>query len=137
MPRTTNKGVRFTDDELARIEKLRAQLTEYSSEADLLHHAALLGILVLATYATRPDMAPYAGYGADDLAALLKPRLMPAIDFLIARGALPMVFTMQLTSGLGAATTAIADPERDGETTIHAAAADDLESLGSGFMDDD
>ena len=137
MPRTTNKGVRFTDDELTRIEKLRAQLTEYSSEADLLHHAALLGILVLATYATRPDMVPYAGYGADDLAALLKPRLMPAIDFLIARGALPMVFTMQLTSGLGAATTAIADSERDGETMIDAAVADDLESLGSGFMDDD
>ena len=137
MPRTTNKGVRFTDDELARIEKLRAQLTEYSSEADLLHHAALLGILVLATYATRPDMVPYAGYGADDLAALLKPRLMPAIDFLIARGALPMVFTMQLTSGLGSTTTAIADPERDGETTIDDAVAEDLEGLGSGFMDDD
>ena len=136
MPRTTNKGVRFTDDELERIEKLRAQLTEYSSEADLLHHAALLGILVLATYATRPGMAPYAGYGPDDLAALLKPRLMPAIDFLIARGALPMVFTMQLTSGLGAATTAIADPERDGETTIDDAVAEDLEGLGSGFMDD-
>ena len=136
MPRTTNKGIRFTDDELGRIEKLRAQLTEYSSEADLLHHAALLGILVLATYATRPDMAPYAGYGPDDLAALLKPRLMPAIDFLIARSALPMVFTMQLTSGLGAATTVIPEPERDGETTIDEAAAEDLESLGSGFMDD-
>lgn len=137
MPRTTNKGVRFTDDELTRIEKLRAQLTEYSSEADLLHHAALLGILVLATYATRPDLVPYAGYGADDLAALLKPRLMPAIDFLIARGALPMVFTMQLASGLGAATTAIPDSERDGETPIDVAVADDLASLGSGFMDDD
>jgi hypothetical protein len=55
MLRTTNKGIRFTDAELERIEKLRAQLPEYSSEADLLHHAALLGILVLATYATRPD----------------------------------------------------------------------------------
>jgi len=44
---------------------------------------------------------------------------------------------MQLTSGLGAATTAIADPERDGETTIDDAIAEDLEGLGSGFMDDD
>src|SRR6266540_3380908 len=136
MPRTTNKGIRFTDAELERIEKVRAQLTEYSSEADLLHHAALLGILVLATYATRPDMVPYAGYGPDDLAALLKPRLMPAIDFLIARGALPMVFTMQLAGGLGSTATAIADPERNGETTIDEAVAEDLEGLGSGFMDD-
>ncbi|SRR6266508_864152 len=137
MPRTTNKGVRFTDAELARIEKLRAQLPEYSSEADLLHHAALLGILVLAAYATRPGASIYAGYAPDDLAALLKPRLMPAIDFLIARGALPMVFTMQLAGGLAAAATAITHSERDGETTIDEAAADDLEGLGSGFMDDD
>lgn len=98
MPRTTNKGIRFTDAELERIEKLRAQLPEYSSEADLLHHAALLGILVLATYANRPDLPPYAGYAPDDLAALLKPRLMPAIDFLIERDALPMLFMTRLDS---------------------------------------
>lgn len=98
MPRTTNKGIRFTDAELERIEKLRAQLPEYSSEADLLHHAALLGILVLATYATRPNLPAYAGYAPDDLAALLKLRLMPAIDFLIERDALPMLFMTRLDS---------------------------------------
>lgn len=136
MSRTTNKGVRFTDDELTRIEKLRTQLTEYSSEADLLHHAALLGILVLATYATRPDMVPYAGYGADDLAALLKPRLMPAIDFLIVRGALPTLFTMRPASNLDVPTTVILPPEQDGETTIDTAAAEHLEGFGSGFMAD-
>src|SRR6266540_7441160 len=109
MPRTTNKGVRFTDAELARIEKLRAQLPEYSSEADLLHHAALLGILLLATYATRPDLPLYAGYGPDDLAALLKPRLMPAIDFLLERGALLVLFLAQRAgASAGMATTVTA-----------------------------
>ena len=53
--RTTNKGVRFTDEELCHVEQLLAQLPEYSSESDLLHHAALLGILVLATQAMRPS----------------------------------------------------------------------------------
>src|SRR5215211_7024421 len=109
MPRTTNKGIRFTDAELERIEKLRAQLPEYSSEADLLHHAALLGILVLATYATRPDLPPYAGYGADDLAALLKPRLMPAIDFLSERGALPVVFVGQVATVTPSVITEVVD----------------------------
>src|SRR6266508_4383217 len=117
MPRTTNKGVRFTGEELGRIEKLRAQLPEYSSEADLLHHAALLGILVLATYATRPDLPPYAGYTPDDLAALLKPRLMPAIDFLIARGALPIVFAAHLVGSLSTPATALDHANSDGETT--------------------
>ena len=50
----------------------------------------------------------------DDLAALLKPRLMPAIDFLIARGALPMVFTMQPAGGPDFAATTIREQERYG-----------------------
>src|SRR6266511_1745877 len=111
MPRTTNKGIRFTDAELERIEKLRAQLPEYSSEADLLHHAALLGILLLATYATRPDLPLYAGYGPDDLAALLKPRLMPAIDFLIERGALPMWFLARLDGSTAPVATTVTPEE--------------------------
>ena len=78
--RTTTKGARFTDDELRRVEQLRAQPREYSSEADLLRHAALLGTLVLALYAARLGLAPYAGHAPGDLAALLKPRLMPALD---------------------------------------------------------
>src|SRR5262249_42543485 len=112
MPRTTNKGIRFTGAELERIEKLRAQLPEYSSEADLLHHAALLGILVLATYATRPDLPMYASYGPNDLAALLKPRLMPAIDFLIERGALPMLFLARLDGSTAHLATAVTPGER-------------------------
>ncbi len=136
MPRTTNKGIRFTDDEVGHIAKLRAQLPEYSSEADLLHHAALLGMLVLATYATRPDLPPYAGYGSDDLAALLKPRLLPAIDFLLAHGALPVVVTMRPAGGLDRPAATIAHPEPDGNTMIDIAVAADLEGLGSGFMDD-
>jgi len=112
MPRTTNKGIRFTDAELERIEKLRAQLPEYSSEADLLHHAALLGILVLATYATRPDLPSYAGYAPDDLAALLKLRLIPAIDFLIERDALPMLFMARLDGGTVHRATTVTPEER-------------------------
>src|SRR5215216_5398972 len=111
MPRTTNKGVRFTDGELGHVEKLLVQLPEYSSESELLHHAALLGILALATHATRPGLPTYAGYRPDDLAALLKPRLMPAINFLIERGALPVLFTAQRADSLAVAAPMVRSEE--------------------------
>src|SRR5262245_47726429 len=131
MPRTTNKGVRFTQAELERVALLRAQLPEYSSEADLLRHAALLGLLVLATQATRPHLPPYAGYTADDLAALLRPRLLPALDFLLAHGALPA-----LAAAHQAAPAQTQADERQSEAAIAQAAAD-LAGLGIGFLDDD
>lgn len=136
MPRTTNKGVRFTDDELGRVAQLRTQLPEYSSEADLLHHAALLGLLVLATQATRPGQPSYAGYTPDDLAALLRARLLPAIDFLHERNALPALFLDQRTgASTGMATTAIAQA-LGRASTIDQAAAEELAGLGTGFIDD-
>ena len=137
MPRTTNKGVRLTDEELGHVEKLLAQLPEYSSESDLLYHAALLGILVLATQAIRPGLPPYAGYRPDDLAALLKPRLMPAINFLIERGALPLVFVAHLTGSKDGMEPAVTAEEPSIETKIDEATAEDLEGFGTGFMDDD
>jgi hypothetical protein len=137
MPRTTNKGVRFTELELSHVEQLLAQLPEYSSESDLLHHATMLGILVLATQATRPGRPAYAGYEMDDLAALLKPRLMPAMNFLIERGALPLVFTAYFAGGADGLATTMPAEAIGVETTINEAAAEDLEGLGSSFMDDD
>ena len=135
MPRTTNKGVRFTDEELSHVEKLLAQLPEYNTESDLLYHAALLGILVLATQATRPGMPPYAGYRPDDLAALLKPRLMPAINFLIERGALPMLFLARLDGSTASMATTVPPEERGATATIGEAATEDLEGLGTDFTE--
>lgn len=136
MPRTTNKGIRFTDAELERIENLRTQLPEYSSDADLLHHAALLGMLVLATKATRPGLTPYAGYASNDLAAMLKSRLMPAIDFLIASDAMPAVFQGQrVLERVAPAPSAIRE-ERSATTRIEHTASSHLEGFGTGLMDD-
>jgi hypothetical protein len=150
MPRTTNKGVRFTAAELAHIEHLRMQLPEYTSDADLLRHAALLGVLVLATQATRPGMTPYAGYGAEDLAALLKPRILPALDFLVANDAMPSIgvaprLAQRTAAELRAPDGASRSPDsglrapdsESGEvTTIEGAASGELHGLGTGMMDD-
>ena len=155
MPRTTNKGVRFTAAELTCIDTLRPQLPEYTSDADLLRHAALLGMLVLATQATRPGMTPYAGYRADDLAALLRPRLLPALDFLAVYDSMPSIAAprqvLRVTSelqaaettpqtALGVQTTEAAphapDPAAEEVAVIEAATSGELYGLGTDMMND-
>lgn len=136
MSRTTNKGVRFTAAELEQIETLRMQLPEYSSDADLLHHAALLGIMVLATQAIRPGLTPYAGYAPNDLAALLKPRLMPSIDFLFAQGAMPAVFLGQAVRELAPVLPSGFIAQQSAVTAIDHVASLELEGFGTGLMDD-
>lgn len=136
MARTINKGVRFTAEELGHIAQLRPQFPEYHTEADLLRHAALLGILVLAAQATRPEMLPYAGYPVDDLAALLKPRLLSAIDFLNAQDALPVFLIAQRAGTTPMMATTMIAEAIGMETLIDHAAAEELEGLGTGFMDE-
>ena len=136
MPRTTTKGIRLTEDELQRVEQLRAHFPEHNSAAELLRHATLLGVMVLATHAPQPEQTPYANYRPDELVALLKPRLMPAIDFLVEHGALLKVFPKQVGDGLPTPAMAVMHQGQDDPPAIDEAAAGHLEGLGSGFMDD-
>jgi hypothetical protein len=62
---------------------------------------------------------------------------MPAIDFLIGRAALPMMFMAQLTASTGALAPTMTAEERGAAATIDEAAAEELEGLGTGFMDDE
>lgn len=74
----------------------------------------------------------YAGYQADDLAALLKYRLISAIEFLMVQQAMPAT-VRQLRSGYGAAP--ITPDTLESGMTIAVDAADGLDDLGAGFMD--
>ena len=98
----------------------------------ILHQAALIGLLVLATQATRPGLLRYAGYEADDLAALLKYRLMSAIDFLIAQQAMPTRVDLPVSSHAAPMVSAAA---ADLSTTVTLDAAEGLDDLGAHFMD--
>jgi hypothetical protein len=129
---TFNKGIRFTDEELMRADALLVQFPEFRSQAEVLHQAALIGLLVLATQATRPGLLRYAGYQADDLAALLKYRLMSAIDFLVAQQAMPTRVDLLVSShALPLVGAALADSG----TAIALDAAEGLNDLGASFMD--
>src|SRR5829696_6828647 len=97
---TVTKGIRLTGDELARVRNLLPQYPECASEAELLRQATLLGVYVLAAQAT--GQPAHGGYQPGELVALLKYRVLPAIDFLFEHDAYPALYRLR-TAGSGAA----------------------------------
>ncbi len=129
---TITKGVRLTPDELAHAGKLLAQYPECASEAELLRQATLIGLYVLAAQAT--GQPAHGGYPPAELVALLKYRVLPAIDFLFAHDAYP---ALNRVSVAGTAIEELPASETQGATStpIAAEAAADLGDLGTGFME--
>ena len=129
---TVTKGVRLTPDELGHVGKLLAQYPECASEAELLRQATLIGLYVLAAQAT--GQPAHGGYLPAELVALLKYRVLPAIDFLFEQDAYPALYRLR-TAGSGAAE--LPSPTVDGAVSTHSAAeaAGELNDLGTGFME--
>jgi len=99
----------------------------------LLRQATLLGVYVLAAQAT--GHPPHGGYQPGELVALLKYRVLPAIDFLYEHGAYPALYRTR--------EVAVASPpasEVTGSDTVNTQiipnAAAFLGEIGTGFMDD-
>src|SRR5215213_2573597 len=82
---TVTKGVRLTPEELAHVGKLLTQYPECASEAELLRQATLIGLYV---------QPAHGGYQPDELIALLKYRVLPAIDFLFEHDAYPALYRL-------------------------------------------
>jgi hypothetical protein len=129
---TVTKGVRLTPDELEHVGKLLAQYPECASEAELLRQATLIGVYVLAAQAT--GQPAYAGYQPGDLAALLKYRVLPAIDFLFEHDAYPALYRLRT---VGDGTVQLPRPAVGDAASTHIAAeaAGELNDLGTGFME--
>lgn len=132
-PRVTmTKGVRLTEAELRYVGKLLPQYPECASEAELLRQATLIGLYVLAAQAT--GQPAYGGYRPDELVALLKYRVLPAIDFLFEHDAYPALYRLrQLSGGVEVSPT---DNGDTAATQIIDEAADDLGEFGTGYLDD-
>jgi hypothetical protein len=132
---TTTKSTRLSEEEVAFLQRLIGHFPEYRSESQLLHNATMLGLWMLAVGARRPGLPPFGGYAVHDLAALIQPRLLAAIDFLVQQGHLPA-----LLSSLQALTPPTPIPPRAAPSiTEHAFdphIADDMANLGTDFMDD-
>src|SRR5687768_16678035 len=83
---TTTKSARLTAEEVTFLQALLQHFPEYRSESHLLHNATMVGLWILAVSARRPGLPAFGGYEAADLAALIGPRIMVAIDFLAEQG---------------------------------------------------
>jgi hypothetical protein len=116
---TTTKSARLSDAEVEFLTKLLPHFPEYRSEAQLLHTATMLGLWMLAAGARRPGYAAYGGYVAEDLAALLQPRMLAALEFLGARQVYPV----------------LASVEERVEGAFVGAVAEDMAELGAELMD--
>ena len=128
---TVSKTIRLTTEEVEHAGTLLPQFPECMSEADLLRQATLIGLYVLAAQARgRP---PYGGYRAEELVALLKYRVLPAIDFLFEQDAYPALYRLR---GASSAAEAGSVPATQAPSTqIEAEAGAELGELGIDFMD--
>jgi hypothetical protein len=129
---TVTKGVRLTPDELVHVGKLLAQYPECASEAEFLRQATLIGLYVLAAQAT--GQPAHGGYPPDKLIALLKYRVLPAIDFLFEHNAYPALYRVR-EAGRPIHDLPGSTVESATSKQIAAEAADDLGDLGTGFME--
>jgi hypothetical protein len=133
---TMTKSARLTAEEIAFLKALLAHFPEYRSESHFLHGATMLGLWILAAGARRPGLPPFGGYEAADLAALIGPRILVAIDFLAEQGQLPALLRISeaLAAGALPASSAPAQSSR-GEPAFDAEVADDMADLGTDFME--
>jgi hypothetical protein len=130
---TVTKGIRLTENELAHVGKLLPQYPECASEAELLRQATLIGLYVLAAQAT--GQPAHGGYQPDELVSLLKYRVLPAIDFLFERGALPALYRARKVAAEGSSAHEDAGEDATNTQIIPDASAF-LGELGTEFMDD-
>jgi hypothetical protein len=132
---STTKSTRLSAEEVAFLHKLLPHFPEYRSESHFLHDATMLGLWVLAVAARRPALAPFGGYDPADLAALLQPRILAALDFLAEQGYLPTL--VRISQTLAAKTQEDAEPSALGATEdLAPSAAADMADLGTEFMDE-
>ncbi|KAB8140764.1 hypothetical protein F8S13_22440 [Chloroflexia bacterium SDU3-3] len=130
---TTTKSTRMTEEEVRFLQQLLPHFPECRSEAQLMYQATMLGLWMLAVEAQRPGLVPFGGYTPADLAALLRPRILPALDFLTTHRQLPALFP----HGLPPMESNIVEEvvETPAEPPIDPEVASDMEELGTGFMD--
>ena len=130
---TVTKGIRLTGDELTHVRNLLSQYPECASEAELLRQATLLGVYVLAAQATGHPV--HGGYQPSELVALLKYRVLPAIDFLFAHDAYPALYRTREIAVVEPLTSEATGSDTVSTEIIPNAAAF-LGEIGTGFMDD-
>ena len=131
---TRPKAIRLSDEEIRFVQQLVPHFPELRSESDLLYHAAILGLWMMGTAARRPGLPAFGGLDGADLAALIRPRVLAALDFLAEYGELPRLISASVL--LDGDTALISDEPGSAVPAFDPEAAEALADLGTDFMDD-
>jgi hypothetical protein len=126
---TVPRSIRMTPEEVTQARRLLTQYPEIPTEAELLRQAALIGLWVLSAQA--PEQA---GYEPEALAKLLRYRIAPAIDLIVEQGVLPTLHAL-LAEREAVAPVGALEAAQEAAPLIDAAAAADMEELGTGFLE--
>jgi len=110
-----------------------AMLSDSETTAELLRQATLLGVYVLAAQAT--GHPAHGGYQPGELVALLKYRVLPAIDCLFEQGAYPTLYRTREVAAAPPPAFEVTGSDTLSTEIIQDAAAF-LGELGTEFMGD-
>lgn len=136
MARTVSKGVRLDEDDMEVVGQLLRRFKHYRTEADLLYHACVRGLRDLAIEAGSSGETPYGGLDPNELADDAELAILRLYSFLVARQRMP-VFLGQVVSATATPLPVVHNVlEVPQQIIIDSGAADDIEELGGGFLDD-
>lgn len=125
MPRTMVKGLRLTPAELRRASRLRPFFPEAGTEADFTRLIYLRGLLLLEAEVAGAGGGAPPGQREADLAAIVLPRILAALQLLERAGRLP-----HPAGGPPPTTPGASAQGETVEPPIDPQAADDVSGLG-------
>src|SRR5688500_7720743 len=84
--RTAIRGLRLTPKEVEWSRALQQAFPEIATETDLAYQAWLRGMFLMTAEAHRPEALETIGYKPEELALILRRRLLPVLDYLAEQG---------------------------------------------------
>lgn len=108
----------------------------YETTTDVYLEAIRRGLLAIAAESTRPRPGQYANFDLADLCALLRSKMLPLADFMLAHGMLPVHVTVaDSRPNAPAAWPTRPVPARSADLGIDPTAATGLEILGTTLLE--
>lgn len=133
-PPTFVKSVRLQPSEVARFARLKRFFPEAASESDLIKLATVRGLALLEAEVAASGGGLPQGVAEDDLAAVILPRILPALTWLVRLGRLPYLFAGAPLPVVGHQTDRTG--QSDALDPIDLRAAADIDGLGGDFLGD-
>lgn len=133
-PPTSVKSVRLLPQEVERFARLKRFYPEAASESDMIKLATVRGLALLEAEVAASGGGVSKGMTEEDLAAVILPRILPALTWLARMGRIPHLFATPITDS-----NAVICDRNEADTAldeIDPSAADDIGGLGGDVLGD-